>query len=366
MRTSKALSHAVAVAFGVAMLAGCGSQMASTPITPAGITLLGSGQVLQNGRLNQIPALRGIASGQRATTRSFFNPDAKGKGLIFVSNALGSTGQQIVNIYLQRRKNKMVGEITNLYGAGGLATDATANLYIAEQNGANSKVVVYAPPYTGAAALTLDDTGWLANDVAVSTKGIVGVANLFSSTSYGNGSVTLYAKNSTTPCATITSPNVSVVSNVGFDDKGNLYIDGFGTSPSYAAIVGEIKGGCQATKITLLTTTNSFGEFLAGVKVDKADHITILDESNNVIDTYDPPKKGSLGAPVSTTPLMAGTSANAFAFRASGSDVYTVGGTSSVSQVLEYDYPVGGTAEKALNLPGSFWEGIAVTPSLLR
>ncbi len=289
------------------------------------------------------------------------NPDARGKPLIFAADDLGSCSGSSnnsdggdVDIYLQGGKNKMVGQVTGFCSPAGLATDAARNLYVADEG--HSAVPVYAPPYTRAPFLTLDDTGALPYDVAVSPKGVVAVLNIIPS------SVTFYAKNSSTPCNTVSDPNF-YMDDDGFDKNGNLYIDGGATIDS--ATIGEIKGGCHANKIMPLTTTNTLG-YLEDIRVDKAGRIAIYDRHGSyadaVIDTYNPPKQGSLGSPVSTISLRGLLHSYAFTFRGSGTEIYVGGANNSSYEVVGFGYP-GGGEEKTFNAGGG--TGMAATPPLI-
>ena len=132
-----------------------------------------------------------IGSGHPVTTRSFFNTEAKGKPLIFVSDATNNA----VDIYLQAHKNKLVGQITGFTYVEGVATDGAGNLYVATQPN-SPQIFVYAPPYTGAPKLTLDDSGGFPTAVAISRRGVVGVANQCNAPSCGagTGSVIFYAR----------------------------------------------------------------------------------------------------------------------------------------------------------------------------
>jgi hypothetical protein len=361
--TAIALSASVALAMLVAC-AGSGSQIAPTPLGPGtnGGSQFAKQQSMQIAGINDIVAPNtAIASSRSVTARSFFDPSAKAKPLIFVSDR----SNNVVNIYLQAGANqKMVGQITGLNYPQGLAIDASRNLYIVDGgtgSGGNADVLVYAPPYTGAPKLTLADPGYEPNGVTVSPMGVVAVANYctFPSCS-GAGNVTFYAKNSTTPCATIADPsNPTAMLFDAFDQSGDLYVDGFGSGRN--AAFDEITGGCNAKTITLLTTSNHIG-VAEGMQVDKAHHIAILDESDAIIYAYSSPKNGSLGNPVSTTRLLSNP-ANNFAFLASGSDLYAVYVFGGVAN--EYDYPSGGAAENAIAVGGAPW-GVAVTPPLVK
>lgn len=257
MYSSNAARCALIALITLAALAGCGgsTQTAPTPLglVPGPETQSTPWQRVQDPRLRIRALLGGFAPGKPNPTGSFMNPDAKGKPLIFAADDLGScsggrsnTDGGDVDIYLQGGKNKMVGQVTGLCSPAGLATDAARNLYVADEG--HSAVPVYAPPYTGAPFLTLDDTGALPYDVAVSPKGVVGVVNICGTTSCGeSGSVKFYAKNSTTPCATVSDPNFTAMFGDGFDKKGNLYIDGVGLRRAIAQLSAKLRAA--ATRI---------------------------------------------------------------------------------------------------------------------
>jgi hypothetical protein len=357
MRISKATTNALSASAALAMLGGCsdgsGAQIGPTSGGPVIQSI--QGYAAQKDRINGILALNsGIASHKVLARPSFMAADEVGKPLLFVSD-----GTSNVDIYLQRGSNKMVGQITGLT-PGGLATDRFANLYIAN----NANVPVYAPPYT-TPTLTLDDTGYLTNGVAVSRQGVVGVTNFCNtSCASGTGNVVFYAHNSTTPCATVSdSTNFAFVSFGAFDDEGNLYITGFSST---APTVGEIRGGCKAKKISLLTATNHLADAPGGVQIDKHDKVALENDyygvQNRVIDTYDRPKHDSLGNPVSITPLTNTQGPSQFAFLRSGNKLYL---PDEVGFVYQYDYPAGGAPRKTITVGGLPY-GVAVTPALVR
>lgn len=363
MRTSYPLRGSLTALIAASMIAGCSGNAA--PMAP---TTVGQNQdprsMQQRGSLfNENNEMRGrrsdLVSSHAVTTPSFFDPDAKGKPLIFVSDESGN----VVDIYLQRGKNKMVGQITGLNFPQGIATDSAGNVYVANDN--TTEVPVYAPPYTGAPKLILDDTGYFPQGVAVSRQGIAAVANICNapSCSTGSGSVTFYRKNSTTSCTTVTTPTTFLYTeNATFDDNGNLYVIGLGNS---GTLVGEVKQGCDAKKFVSLTTGNAMA-YGYGIQVTKSDQIAILDPHTNAIYTYDPPHNGSLGEPVTTTPLTTtGSFPTDFAFLASGTNLYTAELPGSNGYAKEYAYPAGGTPEKTITVGNGGPVGVAVTPPLV-
>ena len=225
-----------------------GSQPALTPFTQPSSVAAQHSVSPQNGPFALL-GRRAIGAAQSAL--SFMDPGSVGKPLVFVSDY--SSGA--INIFRQTRKNKMIGRITGLL-AGNLATDRAANLYVLNYTSSNvANVLVYAPPYTGAPKLTIDDTSNIGNDVAVDSSGVVAIANYCNaSCTPDSGSVTFYFPGSTTPCATVTDPNFANVYFAGFDHRGDLFIDG--TNSGSAIVFGRVKGRCHAKVVDVLTTGN--------------------------------------------------------------------------------------------------------------
>jgi DNA-binding beta-propeller fold protein YncE len=348
-------------------LSGCGSLSAATTSRPGLGSVLPTlqTQAVRDRPINNgVPAL--FRSNHAVTTPSFMDPDSVGKPLIFISDA--GNNKEVVDIFLQSNKNKMVGQITGL-SPEGIATDAAGNLYIANTGYMNVKI--YAPPYA-TAKLTLSEGDNIPRDVAVSTKGLVAVANLctLANCSGNTGSVSFFAKGSTTACTTVAdATNFAHMQNATFDAAGNLYVEADGSAPQTWNI-GKIVGGCNAKKIELLTTPN-LRRWIGGIEIDKAHRIAVINKITAsgpfYIDTYNPPKNGSLGAPVSIT-MLGGSNASSienFAFLRSGLDFYdadTQNGSGSRSD--EFKYPRNGPPINTISGFDLAW-GVAVTPTLL-
>lgn len=348
------------LAAGVAltMLAGCAASDLQQPTPPGQMQAeapSAGDQGLQNLRFARGPIPRsGITAMRAKGKRSFMDPSAVGKSLIFLSD-----GDATVNIYLKSGEHKQVGWITGLSVPTDLATDAARNLYVSLGGGfsGTTELVVYAPPYTKKPTLTLA-LGEYPFGVAVSPQGVVAVTGCTSSSCGGLG-VTFYALGSSVPCATVVTYPQMNPGYAAFDDKGNLYIDG--NDASNNQVVGEIAGGCDATSMILLTTGNTIG-LAAGVQVNQKGRIAILDASSSAaIYTYLPPQNGSLGNPVSTTPLTSSPSALAFTFLASGRSIWVADANGRASN---YDYPNGGGSEQTI-IGSGYPSGIAVTPPLV-
>jgi hypothetical protein len=361
MRKPSQITYVLNGSAAFAILAGCsGGGSPSASLTPIG-------------RARDIVRSQDAAVGSRHAimTKSFLRPDAVGKPLIFVSGIY----QNFVYVYLQAGKNQQpVGQIATpatLYTQN-LGTDASGNLYVPisfPPPTEASDVLVYAPPYSKAPR-ELPDPGGYAADVAISPQGVVAVANACNaSCAAGSGSVTFYAKNATRPCATVSDAPYNVDSDA-FDGSGNLYVRADEFPPSRQATIGEITGGCNATTVTELTTANSIETpETNGIKVDKAGRIAVLTTAGpyyDNIDTYDPPISGSLGSPVSVTPVTTPAYPHHFAFLASGKYFYTAE-TQFGGLANEYRYSVGPASGKAINsiTVGGGPYGVAVTPPLI-
>jgi hypothetical protein len=274
--TSTALTASVALA----MLAGCSG---------------GNGQMSSN-LIGLAPNRSTVGLGATAQTAAF-EPATEATPLIFVTDER----KNVANIYLQAGSNQKIGEIKHLHRPLGLTTDRAGDVYIPD----NQKVRIYSPPYTAGPTSTLNDVGEFPYNVAVSRTGVVGVVNICKAPScaLNTPSVTFFAKNSTKPCVTVDATGFALLEFDAFDHKGNLFVRGR-NSGGYQTI-GEVSGGCAATTIIPLSTSNTLiGD--GGIKIDDAGRVAVLSAAGStyLIDTYNPPVSGSLGAPVSTTPLM--------------------------------------------------------------
>jgi hypothetical protein len=333
----------------LALLAGCSGASSPAEFSPA------SAARADNSLL--APTIARI-SREPIATASFMDPAAKGKPLIFVSDAADG----VIDIYPQAGKNqKMAGQITGLTQPQGITTDKNGDLYIANTNSSN--VLVYAPPYTGAPKMTIRDAGEFPADVAISNAGVVAITNICSAPKcrLDTGNVVLFAKGSTKSCATVSysGSDFTRVMFAEFDKNGVLYIDGMNSG--YQTSFGLVTGGCNATTITSLDYVYTVS-FPGGIQIDKAGNIAFCDPINQVVDTFAPPVNGGFGAPVSTTPLTGSISPVGIAILASGAALYATdpGGTGLAE---EYQYTAGGTAENTIAVGGQP-VGIAVTPPL--
>ncbi|HEY2474845.1 MAG TPA: hypothetical protein VGI19_08570 [Candidatus Cybelea sp.] len=303
------------------------------------------------------------------------DPGALRKRLVFVVANNGA-----IDIYRQGGKNQLVGEITSDPYPTSIAADTAGNIYSQNSSFSSTNVTVYAPPYTKGPKLTLTGRTFF-GPIAVSRPGTIAVfgCTIPSGSQCGTGFL-FYAVGSTTPCATVlvdetgSSPFSNGIWGAAFDHKGNLYFGSGGSGTEAPLAVGRINGSCNAKNFETFTTNNAIA-YAGDVRFNKAGRIAILVATGTTsytvsIDTYDPPKNGSLGDPVSTTTLPGGLSAysGSFAFQSSGRNFWA--GQEPVEPsydggVSEFSYPAGGAPKKVIAAPLLYAGEVAVTPALV-
>lgn len=143
-------------------------------------------------------------------------------GLLYVSNYY----EDDVRVF---SKDKLVGTLTGFDGPDGVCNDRSGNVWIT--NNLGQDVVEYA--HGGTTPLkTLSDPDEYPLGCAVNPRtGAIAVTNIFTSAS-GQGNVAIYHKAAGPPLI-LSDPNIYYVYFCGFDDEGNLYIDGFDTSSNF-------------------------------------------------------------------------------------------------------------------------------------
>jgi hypothetical protein len=175
-----------------------------------------------------------------ALKRSWISPEAKKQPLLYVSSVL--TNDVYVYAYSSR---KLVGTLTGFETPYGLCVDTSGDVWVVNDGAQN--VVEYAHGGSKPIA-TLPDRGEYPEGCSVDpTTGNLAVTN-FSSNS-GSGSVSIYAGAQGNP-QTYSDPTLLEYRFCGYDDRGNLFVDGAGAGSTFA--FAELpKGSATFTDITL-------------------------------------------------------------------------------------------------------------------
>lgn len=319
-----ALGYCVAFA----MLAGCsgGPQSRLAPSGPS-----------------EIPAATSSAMQGSATVahpnpnRSWMAPDAKTKDLLYVTN--GGYNGVLVYSYPQY---KLVGTLTGgLFFPDGVCTDKKGDVWIV--NNTAEEIVEYEHGGTTQIA-TLSDPGYYPTICSVDpTTGNLAVANkqmIGSSPEPGNLAIYAHAKGTPT---LYKDSELFQVWFCGYDDTGNLYIDG---TQGYSVTFGfaELpKGKKKLTNIALKGGTIYFpGKILWDGK-----HVVVGDQSYQNKYPYTSgiyQTTGAGGKIVGTTPLTG--SSDVAGFWIAGNTV--IAPDIGREDIRLYKYPAGGKPTKTL------------------
>lgn len=308
----------------LSLLAGCGGASQPLMTTPQDVTGL---------------AARDEAGG------SWMARDAAAQDLLYVSS------DRDVSVYAYPN-GKLVGSLKGFSAPHGMCIDATGNVYITDLN--RGKVFEYGRGSTkrlktlaaeGAVGCSIDPS---TGNLAV-TEIVAAAVAVFQNAS---GSPTVY-----------TSPSLSEAYWCGYDDSGNLFIDGrHFTSPPSFVLLELAKGSRTLAPIAL----NQRLGFPGGVQWDGT-HLAVGSD-------YSPEKHGSAiyefsisgssGTKVGTTPLRSGAY-DVMQFWIGGNTVVVPNlKQNGEGGALFFHYPAGGEAYKKLvkDLEGGRGAAISLAP----
>jgi hypothetical protein len=252
-------------------------------------------------------------------------PTAKGDALVYVSSLLDND----VYVYSYATQ-QLVGTLTGFSTPYGLCSDKNGNVWIV--NDGASQLVKYAHGGTSPIA-TLSDPSEFPEGCAVDPKtGNLAVTNFYSQT--GGGSVAIYAKAKGSP-ALYTDPNVAEYRFCGYDNKGNLFVDG-ASSGSQFAFAELPKGSKTFTDITLDKNVGWPG----GVQWD-GQYVAVGDTDAGVIYRTD-----TTGTVAGTADLAGAKYVNQFWIAASAAKKHhkdtVLGASQDGNSFAYYAYPKGG------------------------
>ncbi|MGA8474700.1 MAG: hypothetical protein WB681_06495 [Candidatus Cybelea sp.] len=275
-----------------------------------------------------VPQNAPVAQGS-VPARSGMLPEAKSEDLLYVANVY------TITVY-SYPKGKLVGTLKDFYKPYGECVDKSGDVYVTDSS--FGKIYEYA--HGGTKPIhTLNDPSYVPYGCAVDpTTGDLAVAN-YSDDSAREGNVMIYHKAKGFPKSYI-GYGFYYYYYLGYDPKGNLYVDGLFGSYGDGFEFGELrKGGSQINPILLPQTIGAPG----GIQWD-GQYLALGDNAGAAI--YQFSFNGSKATLQGTTPLTG--AGNVGQFGIAGSSVVTPNQFFSGSAVLVFPYPGGGAATKTI------------------
>jgi len=263
---------------------------------------------------------------------SWIDPASSGGALLYVSDFLRWT----VNVY-NYPAGTLVGTLTGIKFPSGECVDASGNVYVTAEG--QEQTLEYAHGGAKPIAKFKSPAGYLPVSCAIDpTTGDLAVANIESGSSENPfpGDVSVYQGATAKPMRFL-APNIYSYYFLGYDDAGNLFVDGSAGKPGVSVRFeyAELQAGHKRMKPITLTGGNV--AFPGNVQWDGS-HITIGDQDNAVIYQTD-------GANIVGSTPLTGSSDVVGYFIEGNSVICPDNGNASVES---YNYPAGGTPVSTL------------------
>jgi DNA-binding beta-propeller fold protein YncE len=264
--------------------------------------------------------------------RSWMAPEAKGQNLLYVTDF----GTNDVDVYSYPAA-KLLGTLAGFSAPHGDCVDHAGDVFVV--NTAAYDILEYA--HGGISPIAkLKDSGWYPLNCAVDPKtGNLAVTNGSLGSDAGNVAIYKHAKGTPTDYS---AQNIFLYYFCGYDDKGNLYVDGT-TNHTNAFEFAELPAGSKT--FTAITLDQVF-QIPGGVQWD-GKHIAVGDRrapssQGSTIYEFAIHRKG--GKEVGSTPLNGSADVNQFWIQGS-----TVIGPNSAGNVIFWSYPNGGAPKKTIS-----------------
>ena len=262
MKVSGISRDALCASMIIAMLTGCGGSQ--PPIGEPGVASGTAAQQTSNARSFRLPfALRNIAGvTQRDRGESWMLPEAKSEDLLYITNSF------TVTVY-SYPKAKLVGTLRGFYRPVGECSDKAGDVFIANED----TFVEY--KHGGKKPIqTLTFAGYGAGSCGVDPT----TGNLATTWDDGdsNGYVAVYQRASGTP--TLYTNGNMLFNFCGYDNAGNLFVDGEDYPGLVFAFAELPKGGDTLSTITL----NQSFEYAGAVQWD-GKYVAVGDDEAQMI-----------------------------------------------------------------------------------
>lgn len=318
MEILRSLRYALPAWASALMLAGC----AGAGIQPAG-------GLATAGQPSTRPAARSNERGTQAVHpdrgHSWMLPSAKTDELLYVSD--DATNDVFAYSY---RKRTLEGTLTGFDQPEGLCVDKHGDVFVTSNYGQD--ILEYAHGGTTPIA-TLSDTNEYPVGCSIDpTTGNLAVANIFGGSQLGN--VAIYVGAQGTP-TTYADPTIGFLDFDGYDNAGNIFVDGSNSGGSGFEFAELKKGSSSFTSISLDVSIGYPGNIQWDGK-----HITVGDQISNTIYRID--VAGSEGTSIGSTSLTGAYDVDQYWIR--GRTV--IGPDADNADVGYWRYPAGGEAKK--------------------
>jgi hypothetical protein len=322
------------------MLAGCSVD--------GGSLSSGASQLASNARpLNLAVRESGAAPVHRYLSPSRMAPLASRGNLLYVSDL----GTDDVDVF-SYPGGKQIGTLTGFSTPEGMCINKKSDVWIASTS--NYQMVEYAHGGTSPIA-TLTQNNELVADCSIDqSTGDLAVSSICYVNNYHGcispGSIAIYKKAKGNPMI-FTDPSIELMYFCGYDDKGNLFVDGLSPNIFGFEFAELPKGSGTFTNITL----NRVVYFPGGVKWD-GKYVALGDQNaggNQTSSIHQVAVSGANGAVVSTTRLAGAEDVAGFWIQSSNVIAGDNGKEGGLVQF--WPYPVGGSPSKTitgLSLPG--------------
>jgi hypothetical protein len=329
-------ARALTMCAGMVAFAGCAGGSATAP----GLTQ--PAQVAAPSGFH-FTALHGVPLERRDHAHSWMDRAAKSMSLLYISDY--NTDDVYVVSY---PKGKLVGTLTGFDHPQGECVDASNDVWITNTNA--SEIVEYAHGGTNPIATLIDSGQYPVGCSIDPTTGNLAATSIFS-TKDGQGNVAIYASAAGNP-TTYTAPLILYYYFCGYDNAGDLYVDGTVGGyhvPDEVAVLPK-----SESKFYDVALDQSM-YFPGDIKWD-GKYMAIGDQSDALIYQFD--IKGSDGLEVGSTPLA--NSGDVVGYWIDGKTV--IGADAADNDAAYWKYPKGGKPTKIINhIPSSFPEGAAVS-----
>jgi hypothetical protein len=339
MQISRSAHIGLSVSVAAALLAGCGS---ASSLAPPGAADVAPSTSNARPLISMVRvANAGAVAAQTDRGPSWMDPDVKRKPLTYIADQ----GTNDVYVYADKT---LVGTLTGLNEPSGECVDKAGNVFVT--NFGASTIVEFA--HGGAAPIaTLDDTGFLPLGCSVDpTTGNLGVTDRVNS-QFQQGDVAVYPNAQGTPTR-YTNPSMYYYEFCGYDDKGNLFLDG--STHVSAVLFAELPAG--GSSLELVTLNRAIG-FPGGVQWD-GKHVAVGDQNVPVI--YQFAISGSGGTEAGSTTLAGGSQVTQFWIQGRGRREHVIGPNAGGANTMFWKYPAGGNATKTI--VGHEPVGVTVSP----